>query len=298
MSKQYPLIVSGASGKLGQKVVNNLLTKLNVPADQIVALTRTPEKLAAFAEQGVQVRRADFEDSASLSNAFADGKRALIISTDALDAPGRRLKQHKAAIEAAQAAGVKHVLYTSMPLPEDSPLLIAPDHFETENAIKTSNMSWTILRNNWYFENIFLEIKHILASGTWYTAAGDGKVAHIAHDDAAMAAAAALAADDFSNTIYNITGAQAYSIEEQASLISSATDKPINVVHVSDEDKIAGMVGAGMPEPVARVFESFDTNTRAGRVAEVSSDFEKLTGTKPKAYDTWLAEMKDALLNA
>ena len=298
MSNQYPLVVSGASGKLGQKVINNLLSVLNVPADQIIALTRTPEKLNELSAKGVQVRKADFDDPASLETAFAGGKRLLIISTDALDAPGRRLQQHINAIQAAEKAGVAHVLYTSMPKPEGSALMIAPDHEKTEQAVKASNMSWTIVRNNWYFENIFLDIHHVLASGIMMTAAGQGKTANIAHDDCALGAATALAADDFSNKTYTLTGAQAFTTDEMAALISEATGKAINVVHVNDEEKIAGMVQAGLPEPVARVFESFDTNTRNGGVEEVTADFETLTGRKPIAYGDWLVAMKDALLNA
>ena len=297
MSNHYPLVVSGASGKLGQKVVNYLLTVLKVPADQIIALTRTPAKLDEFSAQGVQVRKADFDDAATLETAFAGGKRLLIISTDALDAPGHRLQQHRNAIQAAEKADIAHVLYTSMPKPEGSTLLIAPDHEKTEQAVKASNMSWTILRNNWYFENIFLDIHHILASGTWATAAGQGRIAHLAHDDAALGAATALAVNDFSNKTYTFTGEEAFSTDELAALISTTTGKTINVVHVTDAEKIAGMVAAGLPEPVAQVFESFDTNTRNGGVEDISRDFETLTGRKPMAYRDWLETMKDALLN-
>lgn len=294
MKTQTPLIVSGASGKLGQKVLHTLLDDLQLAPNLLIALTRSPEKLADFAERGVSVRHADFDDPSTLVPAFKGGKRLLLISTDALDVPGKRLEQHRQAIKAAEQADVQHILYTSMPKPEGSALLIAADHELTEKTIQVSNMSHTILRNNWYFENVFLEIHQVLASGTWPSAAGQGKVAQIAHDDAAMAAAYALAADDFENKTLNLTGAKAFTIDEQAELISKVTGKAINVVHVTDEEKVAGMVAAGMPEPLAQVFTSFDTNTRNGGVEEVSQDFTRLTGKEPIAYADWLVSIKGA----
>lgn len=296
------LIVTGAGGQLGQRVLAHLLDTLHIPADRIVATTRKPEALSAWAARGVEVRAADFEDPASLAAAFRGGERLLLISTDALDRPGRRLAQHRAAIHAAEAAGIRHVVYTSMPKPEDSPLLLAPDHLGSEQALADSGLpGWTVLRNHWYFENLFMNVPQALASGQWYSAAGDGGIAHIARDDLARAAATALAGDGGDTgkrTTLTLSGAQARTTADIAAAVARATGKPLQVVPVPVEALVQGMIGAGLPEPLARLFASFDTNTAAGRIAEVTGDYKALTGVDPQPFEQWLAANAAALVAA
>ncbi len=129
------LLVTGAGGKLGQRVLHHLLTTLEVPAHRIAAASRKPDSLTDWAARGITVRKADFDDAASLDLAFAGISRLLLISTDSLDKPGHRLAQHRAAIEAAARAGVGHVVYTSLPNAEKSAILFAPDHAGTEAAL-------------------------------------------------------------------------------------------------------------------------------------------------------------------
>jgi len=296
------LIVTGAGGQLGQRVLTHLLDTLHIPAGRIVATSRTPGALAAWASRGVDVRAADFEDAASLATAFRGGDRLLLISTDALDRPGRRLDQHRAAIRAAEAAGIRHLVYTSMPKPEDSPLLLAPDHLGSEQALADSALpGWTVLRNHWYFENLFMSVPQALASGQWYSAAGDGGIAHIARDDLARAAATALAGDGGGidkRTTLTLSGAKTWTTAEIAAAVAPATGKPLEVVQVPVEGLVQGMIGTGLPEPLARVFASFDTNTAAGRVAEVTGDYTTLTGVEPLPFETWLAANAAALATA
>jgi NAD(P)H dehydrogenase (quinone) len=293
------LLVTGAAGHLGQRVIAHLLDTLKIPASRIVAATRKPEALAGLANRGVTVRRADFDDPASLAAAFAGVARLLLISTDAIDRPGHRLAQHRNAIEAAAKAGIGHVVYTSMPQPEDSPLLLAPDHEGTEQALAASPLSWTVLRNCWYMENLFMSLPGALAEGHWYSAAGDGKVAYIARDDLARAAATALAATDTARTTCTLTGSEAFCAEEVAKRVAAAVGKPLDVVHVPVEGLIKGLAAAtGWPEAVAAIFASFDTNTKAGRVATVTDDYRRLTGAAPVTFSDWLAAHKNALLGA
>ncbi|MEO8118515.1 MAG: SDR family oxidoreductase [Rhodoferax sp.] len=290
------LLVTGASGHLGRRVIHHLLQTLKVPATRIIATTRKPETLADLAALGVTVRAADFESAESLASAFAGADRLLLISTDALDRPGRRLAQHQVAVAAAVKAGVKHVIYTSMPKPEDSPLLLAPDHLGTEQALAASPLAgWTVLRNHWYFENLFMSLPSVLPSGQWFSAAGNGRLAHIARDDLGRAAATVLAGSATGKNTYTLSGAQAFTTGEIAQLISATLNKPIQVVPVPVEGLIQGMVSAGLPPPLAAIFASFDTNTAAGRVGEVTDDFQKLTGVAPQPFAVWLAENKAAL---
>lgn len=295
MANQPTLLVTGASGQLGRRAVEILIEK---GAGKIVAGTRNPEKIKDLAAKGAEIRKVDFDDPA-LAESLKGIDRLLLISTDALDTPGKRLQQHKAAIAAAKKAGVKHIVYTSMPKPEPgSPIPFATDHYGTEQALEESGLGWTVLRNSWYQENLFHSLPQVLASGKWFSAAGEGKVAHVSREDAAYAAAAALAAAPSGNTRYDITGAELFSTKEIAKLASEATGKPIEIVSVSDEQLTQGMIAAGMPAFLAPVFASFDTNTRAGNIAIASDAVQKLTGRAPRSLKSFFAANKEALLHA
>lgn len=295
MANQPTLLVTGASGNLGRRVTELLL---EAKAGKIIAGTRDPSKLADLAAKGVEVRKVDFDDP-SLADALKGVDRLLLISTDALDKPGRRLAQHQAAIKAAKQAGVSHIVYTSMPKPEPgSPIPFAPDHYGTEQALKESGLGWTVLRNSWYQENLFHSLPAVLASGKWFSAAGDGKVAHISREDAAYAAAAALAATPNGNARYDITGSEPLTTREIAKLATEATGKPIEIVNVTDEQLKQGMIAAGMPDFLAPVFASFDTNTRAGNVALATDAVQKLTGRSPRSLRQFFAANSQALLQA
>jgi NAD(P)H dehydrogenase (quinone) len=275
------LFVSGAAGHLGQRVVAHLIESFNVAPASIVAATRAPEKLAALAALGVTVRRADFEDPASLAAALAGVDRMLLISTDSLDRPGHRLSQHKAALEAARKAGVKHVVYTSMIKPDDSRVVFAPDHLGTEHALIASGLSWTILRNAWYMENLLAAIPSVLDQGKWFTSTGAGKLSHVSREDCARVAAAVLASESTANAKHDITGPETRSIAEIAALVTQLTGKPIEVIQVTDAQLIEGLQAAGLPPAVAAMLASFDANIREGKFDVVTSAVQQLTGEAP-----------------
>ena len=284
------LLVTGASGHFGQLVLNHLVNTLNIPANRIVAASRSVEKLADWAKQGVETRAVDFEQSSTFAAAFAGIERALLISTDALDKPGRRLAQHQNAIQGLEAAGVQHLVYTSAPNPDNSPLLIAPDHAGTEKALASSQIpSWTILRNHWYFENLFASLPSAIAMGQWFAADDNQGNADISRSDLALAAAVALSNNSAEKNTYTLSGAESLTKQDMAAVVSAVINKPIEVVQVPLEGLVQGMVGAGMPEAIARVYASFDTNTAAGKVATVTHDFEQLTGRKPQSFKAWVA---------
>lgn len=293
------LLVTGASGQLGRRVLAHLLDTLGVAPARLVAVTRDPAKLAEVATRGVAVRRGDFDDPASLAPAFEGASRVLLISTDTLDRPGARIAQHRTAIEAAKDAGVRHVVYTSMPNPADSPIPFAPDHRQTEELLAASGLGWTILRNAWYFENLAFTLPSVLATGKWFTSAGEGLAANLSRDDCARAAAYALAATSpAENTIYDITGPAALTTAEIAETVSDVLGVPIELIDVSDDELIRGMVSAGVPEPIARIWASFDTSTRLGKFATVSGAVETLTGKAPETFRAFLAASKEAFLPA
>ncbi|MEZ4642642.1 MAG: SDR family oxidoreductase [Chloroflexota bacterium] len=280
------LLVTGASGHLGRRVVELLLA---ANTGTIVATTRSPEKLADLQQQGVIVRSADFNDPASLAQAFAGVDRLLLISTDALGEPGLRLKQHTSAVQAAAAAGVNHVVYTSLINPgPDSPVLFAPDHQGTEDALAASPLNFTVLRNNLYADLLVGALGQALPTGQMFSAAGDGRIAYVTREDCAQAAAAALAAPFNGRRILDITGPEALSQADVAAIGSKITGKPLTYVPVPTEAMIQGMVGAGLPQPVAATYASIDTAAAQGQFDVVSDAFEELTGRKATAVADFL----------
>lgn len=289
------ILVTGAAGHLGRLVIKHLIESQNVSPADIVAGSRDTAKLADLAAQGVGARRVDFDDKASLEAAFSDIDRLLIVSTDELGAPGKRLAQHSAAVAAAKVGGVGRVFYTSMPQPEDSEVTFRGDHLGTEQAIKASGLAYTIFRNGWYMENLFMSLPQALASGQWYTSAGEGRIAHIAREDIARAIAAGLAKPADGNAIYTLTGEKAYTTEEIAAVVREVTGKPLAVVNLTDAQLSEGMAAAGVPAPFIPTIVSFDANTREGKIAMATADAETLSGVKRMSLKAFLEANKAAL---
>ena len=289
------LLVTGASGHFGRLVLDELLKSDTIEPGAIVAATRDVSKLADYAARGVQVRAADFDDPGTLVAAFAGVDRLLLISTDAMGVPGRRLAQHKAAVAAAQAAGVKHIVYTSLPEPEVSAVSFAPDHLGTEEAIAASGIAHTILRNSWYMENLFMGLPHALETGKWFTAAGGGKIAYAARADEAAAAAHALAGEGQESAIHTIAGPEAVSVDEVAAMVREITGKPLEVVHVDEEQLAAGMKAGDVPDFMIPVIVSFDRAARQGHLGITSDALERLSGREPMHLKAFLAANREAL---
>jgi NAD(P)H dehydrogenase (quinone) len=296
MTTPPTLLVTGASGQLGRLVLDHLLDTLEVVPSRIIATTRDPASLGAYAARGVTVRAADFARPETLAAAFKGADRLLLISTTSV---GTRLVEHQAAIDAAVAAGVQHVLYTSIPNPVAPELLIVHDHAKTEDALAASQLpGWTVLRNNWYFENLNHSIPQLLQSGQWFNASGDGRIAYIARSDLARAAATALANGGNGKSALTLGGATAYSVPELAALIGSALGGEIAAIPVSVPDLEQGMIGAGLPAPVAAVLASAETHIANGRLGDVTGDYQALTGAEPQSLESWLVANKAALAKA
>ncbi len=281
------LLITGASGQLGRRVVEILLEK---NAGTIIAATRTPEKLADFAARGVIVRKADFDDPASLATAFAGVDRLLLISTDMVMVPGARIKQHLNAVTAAEDAGVKHIVYTSLVNPgPDSPVTLAPDHHATEAALDATKIGWTVLRENIYAENALGTIQQAIQLGSLYSAAGDGKTAYISREDCAQAAVAALASTFEGRRTLDITGPEALSRDDLAKIASQISGKTITYVPLTVEVLTQNLLGAGLPQVIADLVASFDAGVAKGKFDEVSNSVEELTGRKPVSVADFVA---------
>ncbi|HUA17762.1 MAG TPA: SDR family oxidoreductase [Bryobacteraceae bacterium] len=290
------LFVSGASGHLGRRVVELLIQQ--VGATRVIAGTRTPEKLADLAQQGVQVRKADFEDPQGLEKALAGADRALIISSDAIDRPGRRIAQHRAAVAAAVKAGVQHAVYTSMPNPETSPVVFAPDHLGTEQALAASGLGYTILRNCWYTEFLIPALAAAVASGKLIAAAGQGGAPYVTREDCARAAAAALASSDTSNHTWNITGPAVVTFAELAKLASELTGRPVEYAAASPEERTQQLIALGTPEPIAKMLVSSQIAIAQGKMGTATAAVQELTGRAPMSVAHFLSAHRAALLPA
>ena len=237
-------IVTGATGKLGRMVTEQLLEHLH-PAELILT-TRNPAALAKLAARGAHVRYADFDEPASLAKAFEDGDRMLLISTLSV---GRRATQHVKAIEAAVKAGVRHIAYTSSGgARPDNPAIVIHDHLETEDALKDSGVAFTILRNALYAEVALNDIgQRALQSGKWIGSAGEGKVPFVAKSDCVACAARVLTSRRHEGKTYEITGPELLSYREAAALLAELTGKPIEYVVVNDDEMMASLIAAGVP---------------------------------------------------
>ena len=287
-----PFLVTGASGQLGARAVE-LLQEAGV--GPLIVTTRSVEKLASLAQKGVSVRAADFKEPAGLAQAFAGAQRMLLISTNDLT-PGARVAAHDAAIKAAKAAGVKHIVYTSLTNPgSDSPITFAIDHRETEAALVASGIPHTILRNNLYSDNFLMSLPQAIQSGQLVAAAGKGAAGYVTREDCARAAVAALL-HEAGTTSHDITGPALVSHAELAGILSDIAGKPITYVPIPVEDLRAGMIAHGLPEVMAAAFASFDAAIAVGNLAVVSTAVQDLTGRAPTSVADFLRTNKAALL--
>jgi NAD(P)H dehydrogenase (quinone) len=290
MKPTETMFITGASGQLGRRVLAHLLDTHQVPPGRIVAGTRHPERLASEAARGVVVRRADFDDEAALATAFSGTTRVLLISTDKVDVPGARLRQHRAAVAAAGKAGVRHVVYTSMMRPgPGSPIPFAPDHYGTEQALAASQLTWTILRNCWYTDFLLFSLPPAIATGRLYSAAGDAGAAYVTREDCARVCAAVLASDSTSCATLDVTGPEAVSHADLAAIVSEITGKRVTRIAMTADQLREGIRAAGVPTPVVELMVAIDMNTRAGNVATVSDSVQRLTGTSPQSVRDFLA---------
>lgn len=287
-----PFIVTGASGQLGRQVIDNLIT---AGAGPIIAISRSPEKLADLADKGVEARKGDFNDPTSLSAAFSGGKRLLIISTDDLE-PGKRLEAHKNAIAAATKEGITHIVYTSLTNPvEESPITFSKDHSDTEALIKQTGASYTILRNNLYTDLMLMGGGKSIGMGQHFAAAAEGKTGYVTRADCARAAAAALM-QETGSSVLDITGPAALSQSDIAAILSEISGKEIPYIPISTDELVQGMIGAGLPEPMAKVFASFDEAIAKDYLSVATDDLENLTGQSGQSVHDFLIANKAALL--
>lgn len=283
------LLVTGASGHFGRIAVEELLAR---GATRVIAGTRDPAKLQDLAAKGVEVRQLDFDAPETLATALAGVERILIVSTDAV---GRRATQQKAIVDAAKAAGVKHIVYTSAPAARpDADAGLAPEHFWTEVEIAASGLDFTILRNHMYAENTLADAAHVVSSGKLFGLIGDRGTSYVTRADAAKTAAGALL-DAEGKTVEDVTGPAPITNVERAALFAKLTGKPVEVVAITPPQLQQGMVAAGLPEGFAGALVAFQRDAVTGHHGVVTDTVERYTGHKPTTFADFISANKTAL---
>jgi NAD(P)H dehydrogenase (quinone) len=264
------IAVTGATGQLGRIVVEKL--KQKVPAAEIVALVRSPEKAT---DLGVAARASDYDRPETLVAALSGVDTLLLISSSEV---GKRATQHHNVIEAARKGGVKRIVYTSLLRADSSPLSLAPEHRETETELKASGIAHTILRNGWYSENYTGSIGGALAGGAFIGSAGDGKISSAPRADFAEAAAAVLTGEGHDGKTYELAGDDAYTLSDLAAEISKQTGKDIPYRNLSEADYAAALKGFGLPEGLAAAIAGWDVSASQGALFDDGRQLSALIG--------------------
>ncbi|RLP68441.1 SDR family oxidoreductase [Mycetocola reblochoni] len=280
------IAVTGATGHLGRHVIDTLLTT-QAPAD-IVAIVRNPDKAAPLAELGVQVRVAPYTDTTALGEALAGVDRLLLISSSEV---GQRFAQHKNVIDAAAAAGVRQIAYTSVLNATTTPLILAPEHKATEEYLAASGIATTLLRNGWYTENYAGLVAEAREHGTVTAAAGEGRVASATRADYAAAAAAVLQDDSHLGKTYELSGDVAWSFAEFADTLSELLGRPVRYASVTPDELAATLTAAGVPADGAGFAAALDADTAAGYLSETTGDLSRLIGRPTTPLATALAAL-------
>jgi NAD(P)H dehydrogenase (quinone) len=271
---------------LGRLVIEKLLERC--PATDIVAIVRNPAKAAEIAARGVEVRVADYTDRTALDAAVAGLDKLLLISSNEV---GRRVAQHANVIDAAKAAGVTHVIYTSAPKATTSELVLAPEHKATEEYLYSSGLKYTVLRNNWYTENYAQSVQTAKQSGMLVAAAGEGRVASASRADYAEGAAVVLTGQGHEGKVYEFSGDRAWDYHELAAAIAQAAGCACTYKAVEPPALVAAMTQAGMDEGLAQFIAALDGNIARGDLAEACPDLADLLRRPTTALEDSVNQM-------
>ncbi|MFB3166943.1 SDR family oxidoreductase [Neobacillus sp. 179-C4.2 HS] len=272
------ILVTGAAGKLGSNIVENLVKK--VPASDIIAGVREPqsEKAKAYEAQGIEVRLTDFEKKETLVEAFKGVDRVFIVST--VPVMETAIQQQKNTVEAAKETGVSQLVYSSAPRADVSDFVLAAPHRERENIIKESGIPYVFVRNNWYVENELGTIQQCLNGAPWVTSAGEGKVAWVYRPDLGEATANVLAGDGHDNKAYELAG-ENLTQQQFVDAVNEVTGKEIPLLAVDTEDHAKMVKEAGVPEEFVSLLVMIQNGIREGGLEAPHSDLEMLLGRKP-----------------
>jgi len=266
------VIVTGASGQLGRLVIDQLLA--TVPAAEVTAVVRDPDKAGDLAVRGIALAVADYNSPESFDGLLRAGDRVLLISGSEMHRD--RAAQHKAVLGAAVKADVALFAYTSALGLQGGP--VADDHRATEDAILASGIPYSLLRNGLYHEMATMNIPAALEHGALVRAAGSGRLASASRADYAAAAAAVLTGDGHEDTVYELSGDTAWSFAEFAAEVSRQSGRHVPYHAVTSEEYAGMLTAAGLPDPLPHIMAGIDASIAAGGFAAVTGDLSRLAG--------------------
>ena len=267
------IAITGATGQLGQHVIETLLK--TVPASQIVAIVRNPAKATALSQQGITVRQADYSDEAAFTTALQGIDKLLLISSSEV---GQRAPQHRNVINAAKAAHVKFIAYTSLLHADRSPLGLADEHVATEKMLAESGIAYALLRNGWYTENYLASAPAALEHGVFIGAADEGKIASATRADYAAAAARVISEDGHAGKTYELAGDAGWTLSQLAGELAKQSGKKVVYQNLSEADFAAALKGVGLPAGLADMLADSDTGASKGGLFDDSHTLSKLIG--------------------
>jgi NAD(P)H dehydrogenase (quinone) len=268
------IVVTGATGHLGRLIVEALLRN-GVPATDIVAGGRNLDKLADLKARGVRVARIDYTDAQSLSAAFAGADKLMLVSSSEV---GQRVAQHSAAIDAAKAAGITHIVYTSAPRASTTALVLAPEHKATEEYLAASGVPFTLLRNGWYTENYAGAVAQSKVTGVLAASVGDGLVASASRADYADAAAVVLAGTGFEGKTLELSGDVAWDHTELAAAFTEVLGRDVVYTPLTGDEHFASLTAVGLDEGTAGFVVALDADARNGLLGETTGELSALIG--------------------
>lgn len=268
------VVVTGATGHLGRLVVEGLLDAGVAPAE-LVAGGRRTERLADLAARGVRVAEVDYDRPETLTAAFAGTDTLVLVSGSEV---GRRVPQHRAAVDAARAAGVRRVVYTSAPHADTSSLVLVPEHRATEELLASSGLVVTVLRNNWYTENYVPTLAQAAATGEVLASAGDGRVASASRADYAAGVVAVVTGEGHDGRTYELSGDHAWTFDELAAAAAEVLGRPVTYRRVTPDEQRAGLLAAGLDEGTAGFLVTMDQDIAGGALADATDTLRTLLG--------------------
>lgn len=279
------ILIGGATGQLGKAVVEQLLKR--GAKGRFAILARDPAKAKSYADQGIEVRQADFDAPSGLAGSFAGVERFLFISTMSQD----RSAQQRRVVDAAAAAGVRQIVYTGLAIKDIATSGVRDlmaSHFETEDHIRASGMAWTFLRNTMYAEAIPQIAGPAALQDGLFLSGGAGRVPYALRAEMGEAAANVMLQSDHSGKTYDITGSESWSYADIAAALSRLTGKALSYRDIPEDSLRDGLRAAGMPEfPIWLTLGTLQ-DIRDGQYDMPSRDLERLLGRAPATLDEML----------
>jgi NAD(P)H dehydrogenase (quinone) len=275
MTMAETIVVTGATGQLGRLVIADLAR--TAPAAHVIGIVRNTAAAKDLADRGVELRAADYENTTSVAAALEGADKVLLISSS--DIGARRLRQHRHVIDAAKAARVRLLAYTSILHADTSPMALAVEHRETEALGRSSGVPFVLLRNGWYTENYTGNIAAAVQQGAVFGAAGDGRISSAARADFAAAAAAVLATHEHqAGKVYELAGDNAYTLTEFAAEIARQSGRPVVYKDLPESDYKAALQAMGLPDDFAALYAESDAKAAKGALHDESRQMSALIG--------------------